>query len=156
MSQFLLEQENSPELRQFVHINEFALKKNNSIRLNSFNNVGPVCLRFYYILEGKFDWVINGEYYTLYPTDLTIILPVQELYAEKGYLEIGSLYWLNLHLNNQNPGSKNALRKWSNIASPELISIKKILFLNGVPVVFKIEGCAQIIADISNEPVSIS
>ena len=91
MSQFLL-QENSPELRQFAHINEFALKKNNSIRLNSFNNVCSVCLRFYYILEGKFDWVINGEHYTLYPNDLAIILPEQELSAQKGYLEIGSLY----------------------------------------------------------------
>ena len=151
MSQFLLEQENSPELRQFVHINEFALKKNNSIRLNSFNNVCSVCLRFYYILDGKFDWVINGEYYTLYPTDLAIILPGQELYAEKGYLEIGSLYWLNLHLNIQNPGSKNALRKWSNITSPEFISIKKILFLNSVPVVSRLKDAGSIFSQLRNE-----
>lgn len=132
MTQFVLDQENTPELRQFVHSNEFALKKNNSVRLNSFINVGLVCLRFYYILNGKFDWVINGEYDTLYPADLGIILHGQALYAEKDYLEIGSLYWLNLHLNIQNPGSKNALRKRSNLTAAKLISIKKILFLNSV------------------------
>ena len=151
MSQFFLEQENSPELRPFVHINEFALKKNNSIRLNSFNNASSVCLRFYYILEGKFDWVINGECYTLFPTDLAIILPGQELYAEKGYLEIGSLYWLNLHLNIQHPGGKNTIRKWSSITSPELISIKKILFLNSVPVMSRLKDAGSIFSQLRNE-----
>jgi len=151
MSQFLLEQENSPELRPFVQINEFALKKNNSIRLNSFNNVSSECLRLYYILEGKFDWVINGECFTLYPTDLAIILPGQELYAEKGYLEIGFLYWLNLHLNIKDPVSKNALPKWSNITSSELISIKKILFLNSVPVVSRLKDAGSIFSQLRNE-----
>ena len=151
MSQFFLEQENSPELRPFVHVNEFALKKNNSIRLNSFNNVSSLCLRFYYILEGKFDWIINGECHTLYPTDLAIILPGQELYAEKGYLEIGSLYWLSLHLNIKDPESKNALHKWSTITSPELISIKKILFLNNVPVVSRSKDAGSIFSQLRNE-----
>ena len=151
MSQFLLEHQNSPELRPFVHISEFALKKNNSIRLNSFNDFNSTCLRFYYILEGKFDWIINGENYTLYPTDLAIILPGQALCAEKGYLEIGSLYWLNLHLNLKDPGSKNALGKWSNINSPELISIKKILILNDVPVVSRLKDAASIFSQLRNE-----
>ncbi|MGZ5222391.1 MAG: AraC family transcriptional regulator, partial [Chitinophagaceae bacterium] len=141
----------SPELRQFAHINEFALKKNNSIRLNSFNNVCSVCLRFYYILDGKFDWVINGENYTLYPTDLAIILPGQELYAEKGYLEIGSLYWLNLHINFQNQGSKSSNGKWSNITSQEFISIKKNLFLNSVPVVSRLKDAGSIFTQLRNE-----
>ena len=150
MSQFLL-QENSPELRQFVHINEFALKKNNSIRLNSFNNVCSVCLRFYYILEGKFHWAINGEYYTLYPTDLAIILPGQELYAEKGYLEIGSFYSLNLHIDIQNPPNKTAPRKWSNINSLEFISIKKNFFLNSAPVVSRLKDAGSIFSQLRNE-----
>ena len=150
MSQFLL-QENSPELRQFVHINEFALKKNNSIRLNSFDNACSVCLRFYYILDGKFDWVINGEYYTLYPTDLAIILPGQELYAEKGYLEIGSFYSLNLHLNIQDAGNKNTVRKWSNITSLEFNSIKKNIFLNTAPVVSRLKDAGSIFSQLRNE-----
>lgn len=143
MSQFLLRQESCSELRQFVHINEFALTKNNSIRLNSFSNARSKCLRIFYIVDGKFDWVINGESYTLYPTDLAIILPGQELFAEKGYLEIGSLYWLNLHLNIQDSENKDTVRKWSNISSQEFISIKKILLLNTVPVVSRLPdaGC---------------
>ena len=151
MSQFLLRHEYSPELQKFVHINEFALKKNNSISLNSFNDACSEYLRFYYILDGKFDWVINNENYTLYPTDLAMILPGQELCAEKGYLDVGSLYWLKLHLNIQNPASKNSLGKWSNISSPEFISIKKILFLNNTPVLSRLQDAGTIFSLIRNE-----
>ena len=151
MSQFLLRHENSPELFQFGQINEFALKKNSSIRLNSFNDTCSEYLRFYYIVDGKFDWIINNEYHTLYPADLAIILPGQELYAEKGFLEIGSLYWLNLHLNMQNSETKNSLGKWSNISSPELISIKKILFLNKMPVVSGLQDAGSIFPLLRNE-----
>jgi len=151
MSQFLLRHGYSPELQKFVHINEFALKKNNSISLNSFNDACSEYLRFYYILDGKFDWVINSVNYTLYPTDLAMILPGQELYAEKGYLDIGSLYWLNLHLNIQNAESKNSLGKWSNISSPEFISIKKILFLNNAPVLSRLQDAGTIFSLVRNE-----
>jgi AraC-like DNA-binding protein len=151
MSQFLLRQENSPELQQFAHINEFALKKNNSIKLNSFKTACSECLRLYYILDGKFDWVINNENYTLYPNDLAIILPGQELYAEKGYLEIGSLYWLNIHLDIQDIGSKNSVRKWCNISPQEFISIKKILFFNNVPVVARLQDAGSIFSFLRNE-----
>ena len=36
MNQFLLQQGHSKELQLFPHIAEFAIKKNNTIQLNSF------------------------------------------------------------------------------------------------------------------------
>jgi len=151
MSQFLLRHENSCELQKFVHINEFALKKNNSISLNSFNDPCSEYLRFYYIVDGKFDWVINKDNYTLYPTDLAMILPGQDLFAEKGYLDIGSLYWLNLRINIQNAGSKNTLGKWSNISTSEFVSIKKILFYNNTPVLSRLPDAGSIFSRIRSE-----
>jgi AraC-like DNA-binding protein len=151
MSQFLLQNENSPELQQFVQIDEFALKKNSSIRLNSFNETCSECLRFYYVLDGKFDWVINSENYTLYPTDLAIILPGQELRPEKGYLEIGTLYWLNLNLHIQKAGGNSSPGKWSNISPQEFISIRKILFLNNVPVVSRLQDAGSLFSLLRNE-----
>lgn len=149
MSQFTLRHENSSELKQFVHINEFAFKKNNSIRLNTFNNACSQHLRFYYILDGKFDWIINKELYTLYPTDLAIILPGEELSAEKGYLEIGSIYWLHLQLNMQKPG--NTPGKWSNLSPTEFISIQKILLQNRAPVISRTPEAGNIFTEIRNE-----
>jgi len=151
MAQFVLRHENSSELKQFVHINEFALKKNNSIRLNSFNDTCSEYLRFYYILDGKFEWVINRESYTLYPTDLAIILPGEDLYAEKGYLEIGSIYCLNLCLNTQDTGSKNPFGKWSNITPAEISSIRKILLHNSMPVLSRLQEAGNIFSLIRSE-----
>jgi len=151
MSQFLLRQDHSPELEPFVHIHEFAQKKNNSIRLNSFNEPNSECLRFYYILDGKFDWVINNEQYTLYPTDMAIILPGQTLCAEKGYLEIGSLFWLHLGLPVQEPGSKYSIGKWSNISPQELLSVRKILFLNSMPVLSRVPDVGSVLSLLRSE-----
>jgi AraC-like DNA-binding protein len=151
MSQFVLRHENSRELQKFEHIDEFALKKNSSISLNSFNEPCSDYLRFYYILDGKFDWVIHGEQYTLYPTDLAIILPGQELVAQRGYLDIGSLYWLHLRINAHNTSGKNSIGKWSSISSPDFISIKKILFCNNARVLFKLPDAGIIFARLRSE-----
>jgi AraC-like DNA-binding protein len=151
MSQFVLRHENSRELQKFGHIEEFALKKNSSISLNSFNEPCSDYLRFYYILDGKFDWVIDGEQYTLYPTDIAVILPGQELFAQRGYLDIGSLYWLHLRINAQNATGKNPIGKWSSISSTDFISIKKILFCNSPRVLFKLPDAGIVFSRLRNE-----
>jgi AraC-like DNA-binding protein len=51
----------------------------------------------------------------------------------------------------KDPGSKNVLHKWSNITSPELISIKKILFLNSVPVVSRLKDAGSTFSQLRNE-----
>lgn len=151
MSQFLLRNDHSPELEHFVHIREFALKKNNSISLNSFPDACSVYLRFYYILEGKFDWVINDILYTLYPGDLAIILPGHQLTAEKGYLDIGSLYWLQIALPSPGKTNKYSLGEWSHISAQELISIRKILFLDSLPVLSRITEAGIIFSSLRAE-----
>jgi AraC-like DNA-binding protein len=151
MSQFLLQHGSSSELQKFVQIREFALKKNNSITLNSFDDPCSEYLRFYYILDGKFNWVINNQSYTLYPTDLAVILPGQNLRAEKGYLDIGSLYWLTVELNIQKAGVKSSPGTWSNLSSPEMVSITKVLFLNNPPVLSRLQDAGTVFSRIRNE-----
>jgi AraC-like DNA-binding protein len=154
MSQFLLKHEHSPELSAFVQIIEFAQKKVSSIRLDSFSDATLPCLRFYFITEGKFDWLIQNKRYTLYPSDLAIILPGQTLCAEKGYLEIGSLYWLHLTLPGQDSGKKKTAKKWSSISPEELVSIRQIFFLNPVPVLSRMQEAGTIFTQIRTELIN--
>ena len=137
MGQFIIRQGHSSELREFIHINEFSLRKNSIIRFNSFFESSSEFLRFYYILDGKFEWVINGAKYILFPTDFAIILPGEEFHAQKEYLEIGSFYSLQISLNPSNSRAKSPFGDWCNINSAELILIKKILFQNTLPVISK-------------------
>lgn len=151
MSQFVLRHGGARELQQFVHIDEFALKKNNAISLNSFNNPCSDYLRFFYILDGKFDWVIDDQNHTLYPTDLAMILPGQELYAQKGYLDIGSLYWLNLRVNIQNNQGQYLIGNWSNISAQESVSVRKLLFCHHAPVISRVPDAGTIFSRLRTE-----
>jgi AraC-like DNA-binding protein len=151
MGQFQLQQESSEELQQFPHIQEFVFKRNNTIRLNSFSESSSDYLRLFYIQDGKFDWVISGENFTLFPSDLAIILPGQQLNADKGYLDIGALYSLNLKLNHADSRAKNFLGKWSHISAGELIAIRKIIFFNHTPVLSRVHEAGTIFPNLRDE-----
>ncbi|RZM20351.1 MAG: AraC family transcriptional regulator [Pedobacter sp.] len=153
MSQLFLRQDHSSELLPFEHIIEFAQKKNTSIQLNSFSDPSSKCLRFFYILEGKFDWVINHIPYTLFPSDLAIILPGQQLIAEKGYLEIGSLYWLHLKVK-LDPGEPDMLGQWSGICSHEQLSVRTACYFNDTPVLSKLPDAGNIFSLLRAELVN--
>lgn len=151
MSQFLLRQESSSELQHFAHIEKFALKKITSISLNSFKEAAIDFLRFYYVIDGKYNWIIEGRNYTLYPNDLAVILPGQTLVTEQGYLDIGSIYSLYIQLNTNDHGSKNFFGPWCNFNQQECTSIKKLLFLNTTPVVSRLLDAGTIFQHLRNE-----
>lgn len=143
MNQFLLQQGSSKELNAFPHIAEFALKKNTSIHLDSFRSGTSANIRLYYILDGKFDWQIQQKSYSLFPDDLAIILPGQTLGSDKGYLDIGTLCWLHLDTYPVNTGSR--------IHSGEMNTVRKILDLNGMPVVSRFRDAGNIFQDLKSE-----
>jgi hypothetical protein len=76
MNPYFLKKE-CKELNTFPHIMEFALKKNSTIQFNTLKKETSEFLRFYYVLEGRFDWMIEEDHHILYPGDLAIILPGQ-------------------------------------------------------------------------------
>jgi AraC-like DNA-binding protein len=144
MNQFFLQQGISHELRLFSHIIEFALKRNHSIQLNSFAASSSDCIRFYYVLDGKFEWIIQKDLYILYPFDLAIILPGQSFGSEKGYLDIGTLYWFHIE-----PDLKTG--KWTGISPEEINTIKTILSLNTIPVISRFKEAGTVFQNMKNE-----
>lgn len=151
MNQFLLQQEYSKELQLFSHILEFGLKKNNTIQLNSLNETAASNLRIYYIMEGKFEWVIQKQSYILYPGDLVLVLPGHEFGGERGVLDIGTLCWI--HIDAENPGAieKSIPGKWSNLGKSEKQAIGKILLLNSTPVLSKLKEAGRIFLELRQE-----
>src|SRR5688500_3139252 len=96
MNQFVLQQGKSPELRLFPHIREVGIRKNGAIELNAFSATITDHIRFYYILEGKFDWCIQHRSYDLFPGDLALILPGQSFGSDNGVLEPGAFTWIEI------------------------------------------------------------
>jgi AraC-like DNA-binding protein len=141
MNQFILQQGHSRELNAFPHILEIALKKNSSVQLNSLHTTSTNSVRIYFIVDGKFEWIINERSHILYPGDLALILPGQTFRGEKDILNIGTLSWIHLQLekidaNGMNPGT------WSHLSKNERMTIGKILLVNNSTVLKLKEGQA--------------
>jgi AraC-like DNA-binding protein len=154
MNQYCLKKE-CKELHAFPHIIEFALKKISTIQLDSFKKEVSEFHRFYYIIDGRFDWIIDNEHHILYPGDLALILPGQSFGGEKGFLDIGSVCWMHLELQQLEKGgktgSKMALGKWSRITDSESRTIGRILLLNNGHVLSKLKEAGAVFQNMYNE-----
>jgi len=151
MNQFLLQQGISRELQLFSHIIEFALKKNNTIQLNSLHTTATENLRIYYVIDGKFEWIIHEQPHILYPGDVAMILPGQKFGGGKGFLDIGTLSWISIKVNKLEPDENLFPGKWSSLSESEALTIGKILLLSQKPVLVKLKEAGTILENIKTE-----
>jgi len=150
MNQFIFQQGQAKELYAFPHILEFALKKITSTQLNSLNPTSVDYMRIYFVLDGKFEWIINRNKFVLYPGDLAVILPGQVFGGANGILNIGTLMWLNLKVEKTEPG-RILLGDWSSLTESEGITISKILLFNSSSILIKLREHATLLQNIKNE-----
>jgi AraC-like DNA-binding protein len=150
MNQFIFQQSQANELHAFPYILEFALKKIINTQLNSLNPTASDSVRMYFVIDGKFEWIIGDKEFNLYPGDLAIILPGQVFGGKNGILNIGTLTWLNLKVNNTVPG-RILPGSWSSLSESESITINKILLFNSDPILIKIRERTTPFQNIKNE-----
>jgi AraC-like DNA-binding protein len=150
MNEFSFRHGNSEELELFPHIREFALIKNNTIRLNSFSISVSDTLRIYSVVDGKFGWLIDQKHYTLYPGDVALILPGQEIGGSNGVLDIGTVSQLFIKIHEMHPDMGLTPGKWSNLSEHECLTIGKMLALNNVPVM-KVKDVAETLHQMQDE-----
>ncbi|MEO6722974.1 MAG: AraC family transcriptional regulator [Ferruginibacter sp.] len=151
MNQFFLQQPHSDKLPLFPHIIEFAIKKNQTILLNSFKIDQSNAVRFYFIIEGKFEWQIDNQSYILYPGDTAIVLPGQLFGSEKGFLDIGILSWLHIESEALDSAGKIKLGKWCSLSDTDRRALTKILLLNRNPVLSKLKDTGIILQKLETE-----
>lgn len=150
MNQFLLKKE-CKELHAFPHIIEFGLKKINTIQFDSLKKDSSAFLRLYYVVDGRFDWVIEDQHHILYPGDLAIILPGQCFGGEKDLLDIGTVSWLHLEWQQLDQNGKIAMGRWSGLTESESRTIGRILLLNNSPVLSKLKDAGTLFQSIQTE-----
>jgi AraC-like DNA-binding protein len=150
MNVFLLKKE-SKELQLFSHIIEFAFKKSATIRFDSLKKETSKYLRLYYVVDGKFEWIIDGQHHILYPGDLAVILPGKIFGGEKDFLDIGTISWLHIRLEQLEQNGKMIIGKWSSISANESRTIGKILMLNNSPVLSKLKEAGTILQAMQQE-----
>ena len=153
MNQYLLKKE-CKELHAFPHIIEFALKKINTIQFDSLKRESSEFIRFYYVIDGRFDWIIDHQHHILYPGDLAVVLPGQSFGSEKDLLDIGTVAWMHIELQQLERNGKIAMGKWSRLSDHECRTIGRILLLNNCPVLSEVKEAGQVFHNIQGEFVN--
>lgn len=153
MNIFSLEKEGR-ESKLFPHIIEFACKKNNTIQFNSLKKETSKLLRFYCVVDGKFEWFIDEQNYILYPGDTAVIMPGKLFGGEKDYLDIGTIFCLHIELEQLEKTGKMSLGEWSGLSQNEARTIAKILMLSNSPVLFKVKEAGVILQNMQHEIIS--
>jgi len=139
------------ELHAFPHILEFAYKKNNTIQFDSLKRETCEFLRLYYVIDGRFDWMIDNQHHILYPGDLAIVLPNQSFGREKDLLDIGTVSWMHIELQQLERNGKIAMGRWSRLSDPECRTIGRILLLNNCPVLSEVKEVGGLLHNIQAE-----
>ena len=150
MNQYFLKKD-CKELHAFPHIFEFAYKKNNTIHFNSLKKETAPFVRIYYIIDGRFQWVVDDQHFILYPGDLAFILPGHSFGGEQDLLDIGTVSWLHLSL--QQPETNGPLTggRWSRLTEGESQAIWKIILPNIPPVVSKLKEAGTLFQNLHSE-----
>jgi len=150
MTQYFFKKE-CKELHAFPHIVEFALKKIDTVQFDSFKKGTSKFLRFYYVVDGRFDWMIEDQHHILYPGDVAIILPGQRFGGEKDLLDRGTVSWMHVALQRLERNGKIAMGKWSRLSDTECRTIGRILLLNECPVLSDIKEAGMVFQNIQAE-----
>ena len=153
MNEFLLKQGSSDELQTFPHIIELGNIKNSSIRLNAFHTSSVSGIRFFFIQDGTFQWLIDKQQFTLYPGDVALVLPGEQFGSYNNTLEIGAFSWIHIDVRHQNAG-EIALGKWSSLSDNEMMSIGKIFLLNDPVIIVRFPEMGRILKCIQQEVIN--
>ena len=150
MNLFTFHYGSSKELECFPHIREVALNRISTVQLDSFTPGIANELRIYYILDGKFEWVINGEQHTLYPGDIAFVLPGWEVGGANGILELGTIFRLFIRPEEKKDKSGITLGKWSGLTGSELHTVTNALLHDNFHVL-KIKGVVDVLYELGSE-----
>jgi AraC family transcriptional activator of mtrCDE len=148
MTQTIFRNGISPELAAFPHLLEMGLIKNSTIRLNSFLKEVSDGIDLRLVTEGKFDWLIDGKSYAVYPGDLVLLLPGQSIAGDNDILNIGSFYSVKIAVQEQ---CRVMLGKWSMLSHKEKLSVNQILTHNRNSPVISLKEAQTIIHALLNE-----
>jgi AraC-like DNA-binding protein len=151
MNQFFLHHLQSKELQAFPQILEFGIRKNTNIQLNSLCTHATESVRVYYILDGKFEWVIQGRHHVLYPGDVAIILPGQTFQGEKDFMDIGTFYWIDILVERTDANKGIVFGTWSTLTDGERLTIGRVLQLSSTGVLVKMKDVYNVLQSIQRE-----
>ncbi len=154
MSHFSLHKGKSPEIQAFPHLIEFSRKKIQQVLPNSMPVKENQGLRIVFILEGKFEWIVDNQSITVYPNDAVLVFPKQKFGGVKEIWDVGLVLSITINPRFFSEEGELILGDWSGISDAEQRLIGKLCSLNTKPVLQNFKLVGEVLLKIQNEIVS--
>lgn len=154
MSHFSLHKGKSPEIQAFPHLIEFFRKKIQQVLPNSMPVKENQGLKIVFVLEGKFEWIIDSQSITVYPNDTVLVFPKQKFGGVKEMWDVGSVLSITINPRFFSEEGELILGDWSGISDTEQRLIGKLFSLNKKPVLQNFKSVGEILLKIQNEIIS--
>ncbi len=151
MSQFSLHKGKSAEIQAFPHLIEFFRKKIQQVQPNSMPVKENQGLRLLFVLEGKFEWVVDNQPITVYPNDAVLVFPKQHFGGTKEMWDMGLVASISINPRFFAENGELVLGEWSGISETEQRLIGKLFSFNKKPVLQNFKQLGEILQKIEHE-----
>lgn len=151
MTHFSLHKGKSSEIQAFPHVVEFFRKKIQQVQPNSMPLRENLGLKVMFVLEGKFEWIIDNQAVTVYPNDAVLIFPKQNIGGLKEMWDVGVVMGITLNPRFLGEDGELILGEWSGISEIEQRLIGKLFSLNKKPLLQNFKALGEILHKIENE-----
>lgn len=151
MSPFIFHKGKSSEIQAFSHLIEFFCKKIQQVQPNSMPIKENHGLRIIFVLEGKFDWMIDSQHVTAYPNDSVVIFPKQTFGGLKEMWDVGQVLSISITPRIFLDDGELILGDWSGISETEQRLVGKLFSMNRKPVLQNVKQIGEILQKIENE-----
>lgn len=117
-------------LQEFSFINDFGFEEYKDIRQKPlslhFNRGIEIC----FVTKGRYEWVVGGQNYILFPGDGFITCPWQKHGSPREVVDLGEIYWMVIKPDIFEKNGKFYLGNWSRFTSEENKMIGEVLSRN--------------------------
>lgn len=114
-------------LSPYPYITEIGKKKFTKIELGSFNKHINNGIEIHCIHNGRYEWSVEGETYTLFPGDIIVTNPWEHHGSNTQYLDLGEFSWVIFTPEIFNQTDDLNLGKWSSIPLSDQVIISQAL-----------------------------
>lgn len=142
---------NSNILDEFDFINDFGFEEYKDIRQKPlslhFNEGIEIC----YVTKGRYEWVVEGKSYLLFPGDGFITCPWQKHGSPREVVDLGEIYWVVIKPQVFLESGKFNLGNWSRIKSHGSKLIGEVISKNENHKLSKAQALKPLFIDMKNE-----
>ena len=139
------------DILSFQHINDFFKKKIQNVQPNSFLSNTNKGLSFFFVNEGKFEWILDEQVYLVFPGDVFIVLPNQIFGSPNDIWDVGVVSSISITLDKVVEDAEFTLGEWSGFSTSEQKLIGKLFLLNQKPVIQNFRIFGEVFSKIQNE-----